>query len=73
LLNRGATLQNKHKGQNATANANANARIHANSNSVFGAANNQPSYNKKDQPKKDEIKVDKELQKIIRQKNKKNS
>ena len=58
---------------NSTANANANARIHANSNSVFGAANNHSSYNKKDQPKKDEIKIDQEVQKKIRQKNKKDS
>ena len=48
---------------NAAANANVNARIHANSNSVFGAANNPPSYNRKDQPKNDEIKVNKEVQK----------
>ncbi len=48
---------------NATANANINARIHANSNSVFGAANNPTNYSKKDQRKKDEIKVDKVVQK----------
>ena len=58
---------------NATANANANARIHANSNSVFGAANNPPSYKKKDQPKNDEIKLNKEVQKHISPKNKKDS
>ena len=41
-----------------TTNANANAKIHANSNSVFGTGNTHPNYNKKNQPKKDEIKND---------------
>jgi hypothetical protein len=56
----------------ATANANSNARIHANSNSVFGTANNHPSESNKDQPKKNEIKVDKETQKNNKEKRQKN-
>lgn len=51
------------QGLNGILKATANARIHANSNSVFGAANNPTNYSKKDQRKKDEIKIDKEVQK----------
>lgn len=50
----------------ATNNANANAKIHANSNSVFGTRNTHPNYNKKDQPKKDEIKDEGKRKRIIR-------
>gem|GEM_PF-3869741 len=49
--------------------ANANARIHANSNSVFGTTNSSVNYNKKDHPKKEELKPE-ETRKITNQKNK---
>lgn len=42
----------------AASNAAVNARIHANSNSVFGAGNSHPKYNKTEQPAKEEVKKD---------------
>ena len=64
LFNNNLFAQQKIKGNlMATSIANTNVKIHANSNSVFSSANNPPSYAKKDQPKKDEIKMNKELQK----------
>ncbi|MEO7291729.1 MAG: hypothetical protein ABIW34_01405 [Ginsengibacter sp.] len=59
----GHNIVKQTKGINGILKATANARIHANSNSVFGAANNPTNYSKKDQRKKDEIKIDKEVQK----------
>ena len=59
----------------ATTNAAINAKIHANSNSVFGTGNgNTNKYNKKNQPKKEDIKKEEEVatnSKVKKQKNKK--
>ena len=51
------------QGINGIVRATSNARIHANSNSVFGTIKTQPNYDNKDQPKKDEIKINKEMEK----------
>jgi hypothetical protein len=44
----------------AAVNASINARLHANSNSVFGIGNTHPNYSKKEEPKQEEIKDEKD-------------
>ena len=74
LFNNNLFAQQKMKGNlNATTIANTNVKIHSNSNSVFSSANNHSNYAKKDQPKKDEIKMNKGLQKTDKVKNKKSN
>jgi len=51
--------------------ANANARMHANSNSVFGTTNSSANYNKKDQPKKEDVNPEEETKKNNKTNNKK--
>ena len=46
----------------------ANAKIHANSNSVFGTGNTKPDYNKKNQPKKQDVKSEADVKKNTKEK-----
>ncbi len=56
-------ISNIVKQQKVTTAANTNAKVHANSNSIFGSGNTPSKYDKKKQPKNNEVKDEEGMKK----------